>query len=329
MTNNREIKADGSFNRQKTLFTTPFGTGAGELPVERNRYRLIWSAPCPWSHRVVIVRNLLGLEDAISLGTVDPIRPRVPRIDWAFSLDEDQVDPVLKVKYLSELYEHADTEYNGRPTVPAIIDVQTKKVVNNDYFTLTNDLETVWAPFHQKNAPILYPEHLRQEIDALNDVIYSDINNGVYQCGFARSQEAYEQAYDTLFARLEKLEKRLADKRFLLGDYITDADVRLYVTLVRFDIAYYSVFQANKYRLVDYPNLWGYARELYHTTGFGDTTDFKAIKEHYYLSARLSPNSKKQDIILPKGPHLSEWDALSSREHLSNSKEKFLTSKDQ
>src|SRR5690625_1894941 len=164
MSQKDEIKADGSFNRQSRLFSTTFGSGAGELPVEEGRYRLIWSPPCPWSHRVVIVMQLLGLENAISLGTVDPIRPDVPRIDWAFSLDENQVDPVLGVKYLSELYTKTDPNYTGRPTVPAVIDLQTKKVVNNDYFTLTNYLETVWAPFHKKNAPDLYPENLRHEV---------------------------------------------------------------------------------------------------------------------------------------------------------------------
>lgn len=324
MSHQKEIKADGSFNRQKTAFATPFGSGAGELPVEQNRYRLIWSAPCPWSHRVVIVRKILGLEDAISLGMVDPIRPNVPRIDWAFSRDENEEDPVLGIKYLSEIYQSTDKEYKGRPTVPVMIDTKTNKVVNNDYFTLTNQLEIVWSPFHKKNSPDLYPQHLREEIDKLNNQIYHDINNGVYKCGFAQSQEAYEQAYDTIFERLEELEERLSNKRFLLGDFITDADVRLYVTLVRFDIAYYSAFKANKKQIVDYPNLWGYVRDLYHTPGFGDTTDFEAIKNHYYLSARLSPEFDNESIIIPKGPDLSGWNVQPDREHLSTSKEKFL-----
>lgn len=324
MSQNKEITADGSFKRQKTLFTTPFGDRQGYLPVEKNRYRLIWAAPCPWSHRVVIVRKLLGLEEAISLGEVAPIRPDVPRIDWDFSLDENGIDPVLGIKYLSEIYQQTDPQYTGRPTVPVVIDTDTKKVVNNDYFTLTNYLETVWAPFHKNDAPDLYPEHLRAEIDRWNDVIYADVNNGVYRCGFAKSQQAYEQAYNVLFNRLAELEEHLATNRFLLGDYITDADVRLYVTLVRFDVAYYSVFKANKQRLVDYPNLWGYARDLFHTPGFGDTTDFEAIKVHYYLSARLSPTTKKQEIIIPKGPDISIWHEQPDREHLSKSTEKFI-----
>ena len=174
----REIKSDGSFNRQKALFSTPFGSRSGELPVEKNRYRLIWAKPCPWSHRAVIVRKILGLEDVISLGEVDPIRPDVPRIDWSFSLDNNDVDPVLGIKYLSEIYTSTDSKYEGRSTVPAVVDIKNKKVVHNDYFTLTNYFETAWAPFHKKNAPDLYPENLRSEIDALNDEIYSDVNNG-------------------------------------------------------------------------------------------------------------------------------------------------------
>lgn len=320
----KEVKSDGSFSRQKALFSTPFGTGAGELPVEKNRYHLIWAAPCPWSHRAVIIRKILGLQDVISLGEVDPIRPDVPRIDWAFSLDENDADPVLGIKYLSDIYKSTDPEYSGRPTVPAVVDIKNNQVVHNDYFTLTNYFETAWAPFHKANAPALYPEHLRSQIDRLNDEIYSNVNNGVYQCGFARSQEAYERAYDTLFATLEKLEHRLAERRFLFGDFITESDVRLYVTLARFDVAYYTVFRTNKNRLVDYPNLWGYARDLYHTPGFGDTTDFDAIKRHYYLSARLSAKNNKEEVIIPKGPDLSGWNEPADREHLSKSKEKFL-----
>lgn len=318
-----EIGTDGSFKRQTFLFSTPFGEKESELPVEKGRYRLIWTPPCPWSHRATIVREILGLQDAISLGTVDPIRPDVPRIDWSFTLDKNEVDPVLGIKYLSEIYEKTDSNYTHRPTVPVMVDIKKQQVVNNDYFTLTNYFETVWAPFHNENAPDLYPEALREEIDALNDVIYEEVNNGVYKCGFAHSQTAYEQAYDVLFKRLEILDKHLATKRFLLGDFITDADIRLYVTLARFDVAYYSAFKANKKRLVDFPNLWGYTRDLYATPGFGNTTHFEDIKKHYHISATLSPSDKKE-VIIPKGPDLSGWDIDPDREHLSTTKEKFL-----
>ena len=320
----KEIKTDGSFNRQKNTFTTPFGNQEGELAVEAGRYRLLWTAVCPWAHRSVIARSLLGLEEVISLGTASPMRPRLPHVDWEFSLDKDGVDPVLGIRYMSEIYLKTAPDYTGRPTVPVIIDIKEQKVVNNDYFKLTNYLETEWAPFHKENAPDLYPEHLRDEIDRLNDVIFHDVNNGVYKCGFAQSQEAYEQAYDTLFSRLDELEERLSKQRFLFGDYITDADIRLYATLVRFDAAYYSAFKANRNRIIDFPNLWGYLRDLYQTPGFGDTTDFDAIKRHYHLSNHISSNDQKGFHILPKGPDLSGLTSQHNRQNLSNKPEKFL-----
>ena len=322
-----EIKKDGSFSRQKNRFSTPFGSGEQELPVEKGKYRLIWAAPCPWSHRAVIVRQLLGLEDAISLGEVDPIRPNIERIDWAFTLDKGEVDPVLQVRYLSELYFNAEPNYEGRPTVPAIVDIETKQVVNNDYFRITTDFATKWAPFHKENAPDLYPKPLREKIDAINEDIFHNVNNGVYKCGFSRSQEAYEKAYDELFNKLDELEEHLGKNRFLLGDYITEADVRLYVTLARFDVAYYAVFNANKKRLIDYPNLWSYARELYEIPAFRDTTNFDAIKEHYYRSARLKADQLNEQIIIPKGPDLSLWEEKVSRAELSGKDEMFLMKK--
>jgi len=324
MGNPIEVDQKGKFNRQTNRFISKFGNEAGQLPVEANRYRLIWSEICPWAHRTVIVRKLLGLEDVISLGTVAPMRPDVPRVDWDFTLDENGVDPVLGIHYLSEIYLKTDAEYTGRPTVPALVDVKEGKVVNNDYFRLTNYFELDWAPFHKENAPNLYPEHLREEIDALSDIIFHDVNNGVYKCGFARSQEAYEEAYDVLFDRLDELEGRLAQNRFLFGDYITDADVRLYTTLVRFDVAYYAAFKTNRNRIIDFPYLWGYLRDLYETPGFGDTTNFHAIKMHYHLSNHIASDDQKSLNILPKGPDTSIFNTPHNREKLSGKKEKFL-----
>ncbi len=320
----REITKDGSFNRQKNRFTTPFGNEEGQLPVEAGLYRLLWSPVCPWAHRTIIVRRLLGLEDAISLGTTDPMRPNVDRVDWAFTLDENNIDPVLGIKYISEIYLETDPNYEGRPTVPVIVDVKERKVVNNDYFRITNYFETAWKPLHKEGAPDLYPELLREEIDALNDVIFHDINNGVYKCGFARSQEAYEKAYDTLFARLDELDTRLATQRFLFGDYITDSDVRFYVTLARFDVAYYSAFKANRNLIQNFPNLSGYLRDLFQTPGFGDTTDFHAIKLHYYLSNHIATDDQKTLGILPKGPDTSILSLPHNRESLSESESKFF-----
>ncbi|MFE8702850.1 glutathione S-transferase family protein [Cytobacillus sp. FJAT-54145] len=321
-----EITSDGSFNRQKNRFVTPFGDNPGDLPVEAGRYRLIWCAACPWAHRSVIVRNILGLENVISLGTVSPMRPRLEHVDWEFSLDHNGVDPVLGIRYLSEIYKKTDSTYAGRPTVPVMVDTKKNEAVNNDYFKLTNYFETVWSPFHKEEAPDLYPIHLREKIDSLNDTIFHDINNGVYKCGFAVSQESYEQAYDSLFARLDELEDLLSNSRFLLGNFITDSDVRLYTTLVRFDAAYYTAFNTNRTLIREFPNLWGYVRDLYQTPGFGDTTDFDAIKQHYHLSITIFTN-KDEVKILPKGPDSTGWKTEHNRQKLSNQVEKFLYSK--
>lgn len=300
----------GNFVRQENQFITPFGTGLGDLPVEKDRYRLIWSPACPWAHRQVIVRRLLGLEDAISLGTVDPIRPVKPTSDWAFTLDSNNEDPVLKIKFLSDIYLETDANYTGRFTVPAVVDVKERKVVNNDYFKLTNYWEVEWKEFHKEGAPDLYPEHLRKQIDELNSIIFHEINNGVYKAGFSKSQEAYEKAYHLVFDRLDWLEERLSHSRYLFGDQITDSDVRLYVTLARFDVAYYNGFRVNRNQLIDFPNLWGYARDLYQIPGFGDTTDFEAIKKHYHLCAVFTNPHK----ILPKGPDTSVWNLPHGRD---------------
>ncbi|MFC4652541.1 glutathione S-transferase family protein [Lactococcus nasutitermitis] len=309
---NAEIGKKGYFVRQNNQFTATFGTGQGELPVEAGKYRLLWAPVCPWAHRSVIVRSILGLDKVISLGTADPLRPRLDHIDWTFTLDDGDVDPVLGIHYIGEVYKNADPDYQKRPTVPALVDIETKKVVENDYHNLTYYFERDWKKFHKKGAPDLFPENLEQEIRDLNDIIFHDINNGVYKAGFARSQEAYEDAYDNVFKRLDWLEERLSKQRYLHGSQLTDSDVRLYTTLARFDVAYYGSFHVNKRRLIDYPNLWAYARDLYQTPGFGDTTDFEAIKKHYFLSTHIDVNEEKIKI-LPKGPDTTAWLEASGR----------------
>jgi putative glutathione S-transferase len=293
----------GAFVRQQNHFTTPFGTGEGELPVEAGRYRLIWSAACPWATRQMIVRSLLGLENVFSVGLVDPVRPAKEYSDWAFTLDPDGVDPVLKVKYLSDLYLKARPDYKGRFTVPAIVDIPSGKVVNNDYFNLSYYWETTWRDFHKSGAPDLFPEALRQDIIDLNDIIFHEVNNGVYKAGFARSQEAYEAAYFTVFKRLDWLDGRLSQTRYLFGDRITDSDIRLYVTLARFDAAYYNAFRVNRNRLVEFPNLWAYARALYQIPAFGENTHFDHIKTHYHICC--DPGNEFH--LVPKGPDISLW----------------------
>ncbi|MFI6233148.1 glutathione S-transferase family protein [Micromonospora sp. NPDC050784] len=306
-----ETSGGGAFVRQPNRFTgrvtadstSPPGGGPDEQdrwPLEAGRYRLIWCRACPWAHRARIVRGLLGLDDAISLGTVDPIRDER---GWAFALDPDGFDPALGVSFLSEAYLVTDPDYTGRVTVPALVDTLTGRVVTNDYPQLTLDLSTEWRPLHRAGAPDLYPVELRPEMDALMAEIHADVNNGVYRCGFATSQEAYDEAYRALFARLDALSERLAGQRYLMGDAITEADVRLFTTLVRFDAAYHGHFKCNRNKLTEMPVLWAYARDLFQTPGFGETVDFDHIKRHYYGTHReINPSG-----IVPLGPDESGW----------------------
>lgn len=301
-----EITKTGKFERQSNEFTTPFGQNEGDLPVGAGKYRLIWSAACPWATRSAIVIKLLGLDKVISIGKVDPLRPKKEHVDWAFTLDENAVDPILKIHEISEAYLKAYSEFDDRPTVPAVVDINSGAVVNNDYFKLTNYFENEWKEFQKPDAPDLYPEDLREDIDDLNDIIFHDVNNGVYKAGFAQSQSAYEAAYDQLFYRLDWLEERLGKGRFLFGDRLTDSDVRLYTTLARFDAAYYDKFLCNKKRLREYDNLWNYAKDLYSIPAFKETTEFDSIKIHYHLSGHLAGTESKF-LVLPKGPDQSLW----------------------
>ncbi|RLP93778.1 glutathione S-transferase family protein [Micromonospora sp. CV4] len=306
-----ETSGGGAFVRQPNRFTgrvtpdstSPPGGGPDEQdrwPLEAGRYRLIWCRACPWAHRARIVRGLLGLDDAISLGTVDPIRDER---GWAFALDPDGFDPVLGVSFLSEAYLATDPDYTGRVTVPALVDTLTGRVVTNDYPQLTLDFSTEWRRLHAPDAPDLYPVEMRAEMDALMAEIHTDVNNGVYRCGFATSQEAYDEAFRALFARLDALSDRLAGQRYLMGDTITEADVRLFTTLVRFDAAYHGHFKCNRQKLTEMPVLWAYARDLFQTPGFGETVDFDHIKRHYYGTHReINPSG-----IVPLGPDESGW----------------------
>jgi putative glutathione S-transferase len=283
--------------------------GRDGYPVEAGRYRLVAARACPWANRTIIVRRLLGLEDAISLGTPGPTHDAR---SWTFDLDPDGKDPVLGIHRLQEAYFARVPDYPRGITVPAIVDVPTGSVVTNDFAQITLDLETEWTAFHRDGAPDLYPEHLRDEIDRVNRKVFTEVNNGVYRCGFAGSQEAYEKAYDRLFAALDWLEERLAGQRYLVGDTITEADVRLFTTLVRFDAVYHGHFKCNRNKLSEMPALWAYARDLFQTPGFGDTVDFQQIKEHYYIvHTDINPTQ-----IVPKGPDLSGWLTEHGREAL-------------
>ncbi|MBB2921363.1 glutathione S-transferase family protein [Cellulomonas cellasea] len=283
--------------------------GRDGYPVEAGRYRLVVARACPWANRSIIVRRLLGLEDAISLGVCGPTHDAR---SWTFDLDPGGVDPVLGIERIQDAYLARFPDYDRGITVPAIVDVPTGQVVTNDFAQMTLDLSTEWTAFHRDGAPDLYPQARRDEIDEVMLGVFRDVNNGVYRCGFAGSQEAYERAYDRLFARLDQLSERLATQRYLVGDTITEADVRLFTTLARFDAVYHGHFKCNRSRLTEMPVLWAYARDLFQTPGFGDTTDFQHIKEHYYVVHEDVNPSR----IVPKGPDLRGWLTPHGREQL-------------
>jgi len=283
--------------------------GADGYPVEAGRYRLVVARACPWAHRSTIVRRLLGLEDAISIGVCGPTHDVR---SWTFDLDPGGVDPVLGIERLQQAYFKRTPDYPRGITVPAVVDVPSGAVVTNNFPQITLDFSTEWKQFHRPGAPELYPEALREEIDTVAKRIFTEVNNGVYRCGFAGSQEAYDAAYDRLFTALDWLEERLATQRYLVGDTITEADVRLFTTLVRFDAVYHGHFKCNRNKLSEMPVLWAYARDLFQTPGFGDTVNFEQIKKHYYVVHEdLNPTQ-----IVPKGPDASVWVTPHGREAL-------------
>ncbi len=286
--------------------------GRDGWPVEAGRYRLVVARACPWATRAIIVRRLLGLESVISMGACGPTHDPD---SWTFDLDPGGVDPVLGIPRLKDAYERAQPGYPRGITVPAVVDIPTGAVVTNDFPQITLDFTTEWVAHHRPGAPDLYPEHLRHEIDDINDVVYRDVNNGVYRCGFAGTQEAYDAAFARLFAALDRLSDHLATRRYLVGDTITEADIRLWVTLARFDPVYHGHFKCNRHKLSEMAVLWAYARDLYQTPGFGDVTDFAQIKSHYYEVHRdINPAG-----VVPQGPDLTSWNEPHGRERLGGS----------
>lgn len=320
-----QIQSNGEIKPQPNLFTVRFGNQPGQWPVEPGRYRLIWMPGCPHAHKVVITRKLLGLDKVISLGTTGIFRTEK---GWVFSEDPGEVDPVLGIHYLHDLYTREKPDYTGRSTVPIIADTVTGQGVNNDHFWLSVYLNTDWKQYHREGAPDLYPAELAKDIDELNTFIYERINAGVYECGFARSQDAYEKAYDRFFEAMDFLDRHLENRRFLFGDYITDSDIRLFPSLARFQVTYYQLYRANRTRLEEFKNLWPYARDLYQTEGFKETTDFELIKRHYQLSPHLRPLWGNIHGIVAKGPDISGWELPHGREILSgDAGQKFLQQK--
>ena len=302
--------ANGEFNRDTDYINTRVtADGRDGYPVEPGRYRLVVARACPWANRTIIVRRLLGLEDVLSIGFCGPTHDER---SWTFDLDPDGVDPVLGIHYLRDAYNKRIPDYPKGVTVPAIVDVPTGAVATNDFAQITLDFSTEWTAHHRDGAPHLYPEPLRDEIDEVSQRVYTEVNNGVYRCGFAGSQRAYEKAYDRLFTALDWLTERLADQRYLVGDTITEADVRLFTTLARFDPVYHGHFKTSRSKLSEMPVLWAYARDLFQTPGFGDTTDFVQIKQHYYIvHSDINPTG-----VVPKGPDLTNWLTPHGREAL-------------
>jgi putative glutathione S-transferase len=297
---------------QRYLTTRITADGRDGHPVEPGRYRLVISRACPWANRSAIVRRLLGLEDVLSMGVCGPTHDER---SWTFDLDPGGRDPVLGIERLQEAFFARDPDYPLGITVPAIVEISSGQVVTNDFGQITLDLSTEWRAHHRPGAPDLYPEPLRGEIDKINAAVFADVNNAVYEAGFAKSQEAYEEAYHRLFGRLDALSERLAGRRYLVGDTITEADIRLFTTLVRFDAVYHGHFKCNRRKLTEMPVLWAYARDLFQTPGFGDTIDFAQIKEHYYVVHReVNPTG-----IVPAGPDTSGWTTPHDRERLGGS----------
>jgi putative glutathione S-transferase len=290
-TNGHYIRPDSQFRNWVTA------DGSSEFPAEAGRYHLYIAIGCPWAHRTWIFRILKHLEDVVSMSIVAPQRTNQ---GWVFDNDNPRYqDTLLGKRALHEIYTLAQPEYTGRVTVPVLWDTKRQTIVNNESSEIIRMFNSAFAAYSDDRTDY-YPAPLRAEIDALNDLIYRTVNNGVYRAGFATTQEAYEEAVGALFATLDQLEARLATRRYLLGNQLTEADWRLFPTLVRFDVAYYGAFKCNLRRLVDYPNLWGYTRELYQMPRIAETVDPEIYKRGYYS---LSPLRNPLGIV-PKGPVL-------------------------
>lgn len=278
-------RTGGEFIRPESVFRSwVTADGSSGFKAEPRRYHLYISLACPWAHRTLIFRALKGLEKAISLSVVDPL---MDSEGWAFTDRPGCIrDTVNGAAYLHQVYTKARPDFSGRVTVPVLWDKKTGAIVNNESSEIIRMFNREFDSFAEKSLPDLYPEALRPEIDRWNDLIYRTVNNGVYRTGFATAQDKYEKALGELFATLDTLERHLAASRYICGDRITEADWRLFTTLVRFDPVYHFHFKCNLRRLRDYPSLWGYTRELYQIPGVGATVDIAQIKEHYYRSQK-------------------------------------------
>lgn len=299
----------GRFVRQESVFRNWIRRdGSTPFTPEDDRYHLYVSLACPWAHRTLIVRRLLGLEDKITFTVVHWF---LDEKGWKFvthkEVDDKKApeccfpDPISRIVRAKDLYIHMDDDYKGRITVPILWDKRDNVIVNNESSEIIKMLATEFDASSDKPNVCLYPKDMREKIDKVAESFYESVNNGVYRCGFATTQEAYDEAFTELFEKLDQLEKDLGKSRYLCGDKITLADCRLYTTLIRFDAVYVTHFKTNKKRIVDYPNLCNYLRELYQMPEFRETTNFTHIKNHYFQShAHINPFR-----IVPGGPDLS------------------------
>ena len=301
-----ERSADGSFERQEDAFRGwVTADGSSGYPALAGRYHLYVSLACPWAHRIIIVRQLKGLREAIGMTVVDPLRDER---GWAFRAGPGcSPDPVNGFRFLSEAYTATDPGFRGRASVPVLWDKQTRRIVSNSDDDLLRMFGHGFDAVAGNPGLDLYPAEHRAEIDALNARLYETVNNGVYRAGFATTQAAYEVAVSPLFATLDELDERLAGRRYLFGVQPLETDWRLFVTLVRFDAAYFGLFQCNVRRIADYPHLSGYLRDLYQVPGVADTVDFDHIKRGYYCNhadinpTRIVPLGPWQDLAAPHG----------------------------
>lgn len=298
------VRSEAQFRNWVTADGSPGPTGSGGFAAEAGRYHLYVSLACPWAHRALIFRALKGLEKCISLSVVNPF---MGSRGWTFEPDAGVVaDPVNHARYLHQIYTAAKPDYSGRVTVPILWDTKTGTIVSNESADIIRMFNSAFDALGA--APGDYsPQALRDEIDEINAFVYQNVNNGVYRAGFATTQHAYEEAVTALFAALESLESRLARQRYLMGERITEADWRLFTTLLRFDVVYHGHFKCNLKRLVDFPNLWAHTRELYQWPGIAATVDMTHIKSHYYRShptinpTRIVPLGPLLDFTAPHG----------------------------
>jgi len=291
------VRSESSFRNWVTKDGSAGPSGEAGFAAEPDRYHLYVSYACPWAHRTLILRSLKALEDIISVSVVHPL---MPAESWVFGeypgATEDHIN---HAHYMYENYLKADADFDGLVTVPVLWDKKQNTIVNNESSEIIRMFNSAFDDLTESKQDF-YPQSLRKDIDEINERVYHNVNNGVYRAGFATTQNAYDEAFDQLFDTLDELEKRLSNQRYLVGDQITEADWRLFTTLVRFDPVYYNHFKTNKKRLMDYPNLWAYTRELYQVPGIAETVNMDHIKKHYFGShGSINPTG-----IVPRGPDI-------------------------